>query len=597
MPTNHDFALCEILHNLSSVWEDFPCDEFKEKINKTLTLIQNKHLNVAVIGEFRRGKSSLINALLGMPVLPVDIEPTTASINRVTYGLKPTAIIHYKDGNSSEIPITELSNYVTKLTPEAAQIAENVKEAEIRYPTELCSNHIDIIDTPGLNDSENMTIVTESLLDNIQVAVVAIKSTMPYSETECQWVTRLLSLPKLQHIVFVLTCMDLVRERDVPKVLSFAKERIPEKTLESVRTHYGDKPEIISKAEKLFDERNFALYPVSALSALDSFENGDYELLQKSNISALKKGLLTTINVQQQMVCVYEMQDLIEDFAKWFSTVSVEDYTKNLTRQLRLISEYDVDVKAYFAKRSKTIENTMQNIDREIGDIITKFLSTENVENIIRKHFIKHLSNVSVNTDEVIAAALHRAESDVLTNILPIITDNVRKLTVATIARNLNEFLADRDKTLHYAENRQMIEESGMPSSEALRASVVYRLREFKLDMPQIALSVPKTLVNHNVIDTVINPYIDKLSAQYRKAWQNTLPEYTQKWYSVVLRQETPEMCNRLRNVIYTHKGAIEEKISFSQTLYEKTCQTIKEEKNKFCKLKEEISNEAMPTM
>lgn len=588
--TQVDYLLCNVLYNLTSILEAFPCKKLQEEINQTLLLIQNKRLNVAIIGEFRRGKSSLINALLGMPILPVDIEPTTATINRVTYGLKPRAILHFKDGSSSEIPIQELSNYVTKLTPSSARFAATIKEAEIQYPTDLCSNHIDIIDTPGLNDTESMTSVTENLLDDVHIAIVAIKSTMPYSETECHWVTKLLALPKLNHIAFVLTCMDLVKKADVQKVLTYTKQRICEKTLESVRSQYRNNPELILKAERLLCEKDFLLYPVSAALALESFDNGDYALLAESNISSLKKGLLTTMSSQQQMVGVYATERVIDRLSSWFASVSMEDSTKVLSEKMVELSNADTLISTYFSERSILIDKTMKTIDSEIAQQLSVCLSEENIENTIRKIFIKHLSSVTINTNEAIAAAIRNTERDVLENVLLPLANGFRKTVNATIIRNTNEFFSDREKKLHYADNQVIIEESGIPSSAIFKALIIKQLQEgLKIDLPNFAVSIPHFLMNQNIMQTLITPYINLFAKKYRKAWQNALPEYTQKWYSIVLQAEPIELCNKFRNVVYSHKGAVTEKISSLEAKYKRAKLLIDEESNKVRRLKEEM--------
>lgn len=588
--TQVDYLLCNVLYNLTSILEAFPCKKLQEEINQTLLLIQNKRLNVAIIGEFRRGKSSLINALLGMPILPVDIEPTTATINRVTYGLKPRAILHFKDGSSSEIPIQELSNYVTKLTPSSARFAATIKEAEIQYPTDLCSNHVDIIDTPGLNDTESMTSVTENLLDDVHIAIVAIKSTMPYSETECHWVTKLLALPKLNHIAFVLTCMDLVKKADVQKVLTYTKQRICEKTLESVRSQYRNNPELILKAERLLCEKDFLLYPVSATLALESFDNGDYALLAESNISSLKKGLLTTMSSQQQMVGVYATERVIDRLSSWFASVSMEDSTKVLSEKMVELSNADTLISTYFSERSILIDKTMKTIDSEIAQQLSVCLSEENIENTIRKIFIKHLSSVTINTNEAIAAAIRNTERDVLENVLLPLANGFRKTVNATIIRNTNEFFSDREKKLHYADNQVLIEESGIPSSTIFKTLIIKQLQEgLKIDLPNFAVSIPHFLMNQNIMQTLITPYINLFAKKYRKSWQNALPEYTQKWYSIVLQAEPIELCNKFRNVVYSHKGAVTEKISSLEAKYKRAKLLIDEESNKVRRLKEEM--------
>ena len=60
-----------------------------DSIQDCKELIKNKQYQIAVMGEFKRGKSSLINALLGAKILPADATPTTATIIRITYGTTP----------------------------------------------------------------------------------------------------------------------------------------------------------------------------------------------------------------------------------------------------------------------------------------------------------------------------------------------------------------------------------------------------------------------------------------------------------------------------------------------------------------------------
>ena len=147
---------------------------------------ENKCFSIAVVGEFKRGKSTFINALLGREILPADIRPCSATLNRVTYGLRPHVSIYYKAQNGGErrveeIGIDQLENYVTKLTPEAKNNAAQIEEAVVHYPTEYCRHNVDIIDTPGLNDDQNMTAVTMSVIPKVDAAILIIMPESPFS--------------------------------------------------------------------------------------------------------------------------------------------------------------------------------------------------------------------------------------------------------------------------------------------------------------------------------------------------------------------------------------------------------------------------------
>ena len=84
-------------------------------LEQAKTRIRTRKYRVAVMGEFKRGKSTLLNALLGAPILPADATPTTAAISRITYGSRERVLLFFRDGTSREIPFTGLSEAVTKL--------------------------------------------------------------------------------------------------------------------------------------------------------------------------------------------------------------------------------------------------------------------------------------------------------------------------------------------------------------------------------------------------------------------------------------------------------------------------------------------------
>ena len=82
--------LSQLRNAIASITPEAP--EIAE-LDSLLDKLGNRQYTVAVVGEFKRGKSSLINALLGMNILPADVLPTTATINRVVYSEKPYAIL------------------------------------------------------------------------------------------------------------------------------------------------------------------------------------------------------------------------------------------------------------------------------------------------------------------------------------------------------------------------------------------------------------------------------------------------------------------------------------------------------------------------
>src|SRR4030042_7211157 len=65
-------------------------------------LCQDKLIDVAILGQFKAGKSSFLNSLIGKPMLPIGVTPVTTTITRLQYGKRGKAIVRYFDGREIE---------------------------------------------------------------------------------------------------------------------------------------------------------------------------------------------------------------------------------------------------------------------------------------------------------------------------------------------------------------------------------------------------------------------------------------------------------------------------------------------------------------
>ncbi len=156
--------------------------------------LESDNFKVLVIGEFKNGKSTFINSLMGKKVLPAYSTPCTAVINEVVYGkaeramlyfknplpeemstdIEPRAMQYIKKYEGKEIPpmqldVADLEDYVAIPDPTKDQ-ADAIKELPyskvvLEYPIELCHDGIEIIDSPGLNENGTRTKVTEEYLN------------------------------------------------------------------------------------------------------------------------------------------------------------------------------------------------------------------------------------------------------------------------------------------------------------------------------------------------------------------------------------------------------------------------------------------------
>lgn len=422
-----EFRLYEYLVQIQDMLTLLEADEdMLSKIVKTKELIRTKKYYVAVMGEFKRGKSSLINALLGQKILPADVEPATATINRITYGTALKAVVDFKDGTSRDLDISELSDYVTKLTPEGASRAALIKEAIVYAPTVICQNHVDIIDTPGLNDNEEMTKITIDTLNNVDAVIVAIHARAPFSETERNFVCQLIKGDKINNIVFVVTFIDQIDEDDYTyeEFMDKIKNRIQKEVFQKLSK--DDEPEsIVKKAHDIMD--NMHIYGVSATQALKYFMTNDKKAFEKSRFDIFKAELLQSVTAKQVESSV---QNAVKDIKEVLSELDnqFKAKMKKFDEELLFIQTDASNIYNYCDSAGRSLSRLFGNKFIKIDSITNSVYACKN---LLVKNFIKGLS--SLRSDK------HRDIEYLLTTVSSEQYDIMNKEYLPPIKKELSE--------------------------------------------------------------------------------------------------------------------------------------------------------------
>ncbi|HRH43112.1 MAG TPA: dynamin family protein [Pyrinomonadaceae bacterium] len=284
-------ALNNDLRQLLEITDEIKMQNVGALIKDMIRRVEENSFSIAVVGEFKRGKSTFINALLGKDILPSDILPCSATLNRVTYGVKPNVLVKFKDGREEQIGIDKLPDYVTKLTEESEELASTVKEAVVTYPIPYCQNNVEIIDTPGLNDDANMTDVTLSVLPQVDAAILVIMANSPFSEFERAFLEDKLLTSDLGRVIFLVTAIDRLNnpERDADRVVKAIRDRIRKYVMKRAAEQFGaESEEYEIYLRKIGEPR---VFPVSPYQALQAKEKNDEELMKKSRFKDFETAL------------------------------------------------------------------------------------------------------------------------------------------------------------------------------------------------------------------------------------------------------------------------------------------------------------------
>src|SRR6185503_10163799 len=210
-----------------------------------LPKLDDERFSVVVLGEFNHGKSTFINALLGTPLLPTGITPTTALLAHVTHGARAGATAVTDDGERTAIDAASLADHLTvdglakaagksDGKPDAKakggkgkadrKPAGAIHHVEITHPSPLLANRLTIVDTPGVNDiNEQRADITYGYLPRADAAVFLLDATQILTASERQFLEERILRSTRDRLIFVVAKADLLDEAELAETLRFAR--------------------------------------------------------------------------------------------------------------------------------------------------------------------------------------------------------------------------------------------------------------------------------------------------------------------------------------------------------------------------------------
>ena len=112
--------------------------------------LRSNQLTIAVIGQFKRGKTTMVNSMLGKKLLPVGIVPITAAVTRIEYG-EDSSKVYFNNGLSEDVPVSELHSYISE--QDNPDNAKGVAEVELHTKAEFLEDGMVLVDTPGVGSA------------------------------------------------------------------------------------------------------------------------------------------------------------------------------------------------------------------------------------------------------------------------------------------------------------------------------------------------------------------------------------------------------------------------------------------------------------
>lgn len=287
---------------------------------------------LAVLGQFKRGKSSLMNAIIGRELLPTGVLPLTSAITVLKFGPVERLVVRREGSPFPEIvPVSALSNYVTENGNPGNR--RRVKTATLEVPLSFLRRGLEFVDTPGVGSAiEENTATTYSFVPECDAALFVTSVDTPLTASELDFLRAIRE--HVGKLFFVVNKIDLApNERERDEILQFVRERLGEATaLESPR-----------------------IFPVSARLALAGAEGGE-----RSGLENLQAALATFLSEEKSAVL---LRVIIEKALR-----IIEEEASELRLHRRARSLPDEDVRA----RVESLRHAWEELARGREELIAQ---------------------------------------------------------------------------------------------------------------------------------------------------------------------------------------------------------------------------------
>lgn len=413
----------QVVDVLNGLVQDLNEDDWhRSVVLETVQRLESREFNLVIMGLFKRGKSTVINALLGGEVVPTGVVPLTSAGTLLTYGDTPCATVYYLDGHNRDIPLSDLAEYVTEEKNPCNQ--KQVSYVQVRWPSPFLQNGLRVVDTPGTGSTlEHNSTAARAWIPRADAIVFVLSVDPPISQEEIEYVKQ---MDKACRVVFALNKCDYASPDQLADILKFTTTALEQQA-------GAIDPTVI---------------PISALMALNARSKcpegkTDLGLLEASGILELRKWLDSVLFFDRDAMLVesatrkastllsqLEFETRLALEAAGADAESLEEKVKIITRLTQTMSYRRTDLEhlldAAVQQLSSGVGRRLEDAYRTLLPTLDKFVdetmaAEENVpvhklEEVVRERIHQGISNLmdeyrveeQVRLEEGLEAIRHR---------------------------------------------------------------------------------------------------------------------------------------------------------------------------------------------
>lgn len=220
----HKTEILTVIENIETLTRE-DADTIGDRLLTVREHLLSNCFNLVILGQFKRGKTTLINSLIGKEILPSSVVPLTSVVTILKHSDEINCNIYMQDGSNKIVRLEELTDYITeKGNPKNIK---NVRCARIQYPSPFLEKGMLLVDTPGVGSTFlHNTETTYEFLDHLDAALFLMSADVPISQVEKELLDTIKG--STQKIFFVLNKIDNLTSQEIEEISAFNKHVLEE---------------------------------------------------------------------------------------------------------------------------------------------------------------------------------------------------------------------------------------------------------------------------------------------------------------------------------------------------------------------------------
>jgi GTPase SAR1 family protein len=221
--SRHLSSLEAALREVRSTALELDCRAVSDDLVVEIDRLHSHDFTVVVLGEFSRGKTTLVNALLGQRLLPAKVRPTTAVLTFIRHADTTSVTVETADGETRELEPARLAKAITGKGWSGAPVSA----VHVRAPIDWLPEGVQLVDTPGVSDICSVReSVTLDFLPRADAVVFLLDAKACFNESEKRFLQRDVLQANVRRIFFVVNKADQLSPPYDPEQLSMLRSRI-----------------------------------------------------------------------------------------------------------------------------------------------------------------------------------------------------------------------------------------------------------------------------------------------------------------------------------------------------------------------------------